>query len=77
MKSRRHYNRRMKLSNSVRDHRVLARMTQEELAAAVEVSRQTVIAIEKGDYTPSALLAMRIARVFGKAVEDMFSIVDD
>jgi putative transcriptional regulator len=68
---------RMKLSNSVRDHRVLARMTQEELAAAVEVSRQTVIAIEKGDYTPSALLAMRIARVFGKAVEDMFSIVDD
>jgi putative transcriptional regulator len=67
----------MKLSNSVHDHRVLARMTQGELAAAVEVSRQTVIAIEKGDYTPSALLAMRIARVFGKAVEDMFTIVDD
>lgn len=67
----------MRLSNTVRDYRVLAHMTQEELASAVEVSRQTVIAIEKGDYVPSTLLAIRIARAFGKAVEDLFEIVDD
>lgn len=48
--------------------------TQEELADAVEVSRQTIIAIEKGNYTPSVLLALRIARFFKRPVEDIFSI---
>jgi putative transcriptional regulator len=67
----------MRLSNTVRDYRVLARMTQEGLASAVDVSRQTIIAIEKGDYVPSTLLAIRIARAFGKAVEDLFEITDD
>lgn len=56
---------------------MLARMTQEELASAVDVSRQTIIAIEKRDYVPSTLLALRIARAFGKAVEDLFEITDD
>jgi putative transcriptional regulator len=67
----------MRLANSVRDHRRMARMTQEELAGAVDVSRQTIIAIEKGDYVPSALLALRIARVFGKPVEDVFMLVEE
>ncbi|MEK7188202.1 MAG: helix-turn-helix transcriptional regulator, partial [Patescibacteria group bacterium] len=47
-------------------------MTQEELAAKVGVSRQTIIAIEKGNYTPSVLLALRIAQFFKKPVEDIF-----
>jgi putative transcriptional regulator len=47
-------------------------MTQEELAARVGVSRQTIIAIEKGKYNPSVGLAIRIARVFGVPVEAVF-----
>jgi putative transcriptional regulator len=62
----------MRLTNTVRDHRVLARMTQEGLADAVGVSRQTIIAMETGTYTPSALLALRLARAFGVAFEDLF-----
>jgi putative transcriptional regulator len=49
-------------------------MTQEALAEALGVSRQTVIAIEKGNYTPSVLLALKIAHTFGKRVEDIFTI---
>ena len=63
----------MKLLNTVREHRVVRRLTQEELAAAVGVSRQTIIAIEKGEYTPSALLALRLARTFRVAFEDLFT----
>lgn len=49
-------------------------MTQEELAAVVGVSRQTVIAIERGNYTPSVLLALKIATIFNTSVENVFSI---
>lgn len=49
-------------------------MTQEDLATAVSVSRQTIIAIEKGNYTPSVLLALKIAAVFNLPVEAVFSI---
>ena len=52
-------------------------MTQEELAARVGVSRQTIIAIEKGKYNPSVGLAMRIARAFGVRVEDVFALADE
>ncbi len=47
-------------------------MTQEELARRVGVSRQTVVAIEGGMYNPSVGLAIRIARVFGASVEEVF-----
>jgi putative transcriptional regulator len=47
-------------------------MTQEELAKRVGVSRQTIVAIEKGMYNPSVGLALRIARVFGVPVEEVF-----
>lgn len=49
-------------------------MTQEELASQVAVTRQTIIALEKGNYTPSVLLALKIARVFDVAIEEVFSI---
>lgn len=48
-------------------------MTQKELADKVGVSRQTIIAIEKGDYSPSLELAFRIARVFNSPLEEVFT----
>ena len=51
-------------------------MTQEELARLVGVTRQTIVAIEKGNYNPSVGLALRIARVFGVAVEAVFQLPD-
>ncbi len=52
-------------------------MTQEELAGRVGVTRQTIIAIESGKYTPSLGLAFRIARVFNRRIEDIFKPEDD
>jgi putative transcriptional regulator len=52
-------------------------MTQEELASKVGVSRQTIIAIERGKYNPSVGLALRIARAFGVRVEDVFALSDE
>lgn len=49
-------------------------MTQEELAERVGVSRQTISAMEKGNYAPSVLLAIKIAGVFKVSVEDIFKI---
>jgi putative transcriptional regulator len=62
------------VSNKVQHHRTKSNVTQEGLAEAVGVSRQTIIAIEKGHYAPSVLLAMKIARHFGMTVEDIFTI---
>lgn len=47
-------------------------VTQEELATAVGISRQTIIAIEKGNYTPSVMLALKIADFFDTPVEQVF-----
>ena len=52
-------------------------MTQAELAEVARVSRQTIIAIEQGDYSPSVYLALRIARVLETTVEDLFIEVDE
>ncbi|MGY6630094.1 MAG: helix-turn-helix transcriptional regulator [Wenzhouxiangella sp.] len=63
------------ISNRVRDLRYERdRMTQQDLAEAVGVSRQTIIAIENGRYSPSLEVAMKIARVFGEPVESIFSL---
>jgi putative transcriptional regulator len=52
-------------------------MTQEELAKRVGVTRQTIVAIERGNYDPSVGLAIRIARVFGVSVEEVFRLHDE
>jgi putative transcriptional regulator len=52
-------------------------MTQQELADRLSVTRQTIIALEAGRYAPSLLLAVRIARLFDVAVEDVFQINDN
>jgi putative transcriptional regulator len=63
------------LTNQVRRMRFDAgEMTQQALAERVGVTRQTIIAIEQGNYTPSLTLAMKIARTFGKTVDDVFSL---
>ncbi len=59
-------------ANPIRDLRKSQRITQAELALDVGVSRQTIIAIEQGDYAPSVYLALRIARVLGGTVEELF-----
>lgn len=59
--------------NTVVNWRKTAGITQAELAEAIGVSRQTVISIEKGNYVPSVLLAMKIANFFETNVEDIFS----
>jgi len=51
-------------------------MTQQQLADATGVTRQTIIAIESGKYAPSLPLAFRIARTFGVRVEDVFQYED-
>lgn len=60
------------LQNRVQAYRKEHSLTQESLGDAVGVTRQTIIAIEKGNYTPSVTLAMNIAAVFGVPVEDVF-----
>lgn len=62
------------IHNTVNALRQQKGVTQEEFAAAVGVSRQTIIAIEKGNYTPSVLLALKIADYFDTAVETIFTI---
>ena len=62
------------ISNKVYKERAKKNLTQEELAERVGVTRQTIISIEKGYYTPSILLALKIASVFKASVEDIFSI---
>jgi len=68
------YNTFQMLENTLLLIRTKKNLTQEELAKAVEVTRQTIIAIEKGNYTPSVLLALRIAKFFNVKVEDIFTI---
>jgi len=66
-----------RLSNQIRKLRFAhSEMTQQDLAARVGVTRQTIIALEADRYAPSLPLAMRIARTFGVRVEDVFQIQD-
>jgi putative transcriptional regulator len=62
------------ISNIVSTLRIEKGVTQEDLAEKIGVSRQTVIAIEKGNYTPSVLLALKIGRFFNMPVEKVFKI---
>ncbi|MEW6338596.1 MAG: helix-turn-helix transcriptional regulator [Acidobacteriota bacterium] len=63
------------MGNRVRLHRFLrGELNQAELAARVGVSRQTIVAIEKGNYNPSVELALRLARELGATVEELFSL---
>jgi putative transcriptional regulator len=64
------------MKNTIRIERAIKNITQAELAELVQVSRQTINAIEANKYVPSAVLAMKIARTFGKPVEEIFTLED-
>lgn len=64
------------MKNTIKIERAIAGLTQEELAKKVAVSRQTINAIELNKYAPSTTLALKIARIFNKKVEDFFSLED-
>ena len=60
------------MKNSVRDLRTARKLSQQQLAAAMQVSRQTINSIEKERYTPSLPLAIALARYFEMTVEEVF-----
>jgi putative transcriptional regulator len=60
------------MRNSLKDLRAARGWTQADLAARLEISRQSVIAIETGKFDPSLPLAFRMAEVFGLRIEDIF-----
>lgn len=62
------------MKNSIKLERVLRKVSQQELAEAVGVSRQTIYAIENGKFIPSTELALRISAFFGKTVNELFSL---
>ncbi|MFZ5785631.1 MAG: helix-turn-helix transcriptional regulator [Acidobacteriota bacterium] len=65
----------MSVGNRVRLHRFLrGELSQAELAARVGVSRQTIVAIERGNYNPSVELALRLAGELGTTVEELFTL---
>lgn len=61
-----------KMKNNLRVERAIKDITQEDLANKIGVSRQTINSIESGRYVPSTVLALKIAKVFGKTVEEVF-----
>lgn len=64
----------LSIQNNIRTLRFMANeMTQQELAEAIGVSRQTIVAIEKGNYSPSLELAFRIAHVFQTPIDQVFA----
>ncbi len=62
------------MKNSLRVERAIKNITQGELADLIGVSRQTINTIESNKYVPSTVLALKIARVFGKNVEEIFEL---
>jgi putative transcriptional regulator len=61
----------------IRDKRTERNMTQEELSQALQVSRQTIISLEKGKYKPSLILAHKLAQIFECSIEDLFIFEGD
>ena len=61
----------------IRVARAEARMTQQQLAEAAGVSRQTINAIESGKFVPSTVLALKMAKIFNRPVEEIFQLDDE
>lgn len=65
------------MKNNIRVERAKLRMSQQELADKLSVSRQTINAIELGKFNPSTLLALKMSKVFGVSVNDIFSLDEE
>lgn len=64
------------MKNTIKVERAKKDMTQKDLAEKVSVSRQTINSVEAGKYAPSTVLAMKIARIFGVGLEEIFELED-
>ncbi len=67
----------MPLHNRLKEYRARIGVNQQEMGQLVNVSRQTISLIERGDYSPSVTLAIKIAKVFDAKVEDIFEYEED
>lgn len=67
----------MPLYNKLKDYRLKKNINQQELGLIVNVSRQTISSIERGDYSPSVSLALKLAQYFEVSVEDIFKYEED
>ncbi len=67
----------MPLYNRLKEHRARLGLNQQEMGARVGVSRQTISQIERGDYSPSVTLALKLAALCGVRVEDIFIYQED
>ena len=67
----------MPLSNRLKEYRARLGVNQQEMGVLAGVSRQTISQIERGDYSPSVTLALKIAKICNVSVEDIFSYEED
>lgn len=65
------------MQNRIKIERAILDLTQEDLAKRIGVSRQTINSIEANRYVPSTVLALKLSNVFGKPVNDFFSLSDE
>jgi len=67
----------MPLNNKIKIHRAIHNLTQEQLAEKVGVTRKTINTIERGHFVPSTILALKISKIFGVPVEEVFSLDEE
>lgn len=67
----------MALKNRLKEHRARMNINQSELGKLAGVSRQTISLIERGDYSPSVTLALKLAKIFHVSVEDIFTYTEE
>ncbi len=67
----------MQIKTKIKEYRSRYNLKQEDLAAKVEVRRETIGHLEKGKYNPSLVLAWRIAQVFGVTIEEIFTVEEE
>lgn len=67
----------MPLKNRLKEYRAKINVNQQEMGQLVNVSRQTISQIERGDYSPSVTLALKLAKVFQASVEDIFEYEEE
>ena len=65
------------MKNTIRVERAIHNITQQQLAEQIGVSRQTINAMESNKYVPSTVLALKIAKLFGKQVEEVFLLEEE
>lgn len=65
------------MKNCIKIERTILNLTQEQLARKIGVSRQTINSIEVDRYVPSTILALRLSKLFGKSVNELFELEED